>query len=228
MECGCPCPPIRNDIMTPRHLFIYSFSILQCALTFAVDNLRLWWCRCLQSRKTTCHLQPTACTSPKIKFWWCHRWHNQRCHQWCHQRCHNRLDWWIFTSSRQRWWRRLDWSRGYLLPSRWFHERQRRGVSSLDLKHNLSVCLLICHLNSSSAKNIRIPHPLSHYYNIITQCHFFFFITCSGTTCPSSTSKIILRTINRFTTTTTRTRTKIVSFAQLMSTLWMALMKPIG
>ena len=26
MGVGCPCPPIRNDIVTPRHLFFHEFQ----------------------------------------------------------------------------------------------------------------------------------------------------------------------------------------------------------
>ena len=25
---GCPCPPFRNDIVTPRHLFIFEYCLV--------------------------------------------------------------------------------------------------------------------------------------------------------------------------------------------------------
>ena len=136
-----------------RIFFISSLSILQCTVSLAVDYMRLWWCSRLQSRKTAWHLQPTACTNCK-KFWWCHqRWH---------RRCHNRLDRWIFTSTWQRWWRRLVTSRGFLLPARWFHERQGRGVSSLGLKHKSVRLLVNLSPQFKKQENICSPHPDSH------------------------------------------------------------------
>ena len=29
MDVGCPCPPVRNDIVTPRHLFIFVSFLLR-------------------------------------------------------------------------------------------------------------------------------------------------------------------------------------------------------
>ena len=30
LRVGCPCPPVRNDIVTPRHLFFPSFLLSTC------------------------------------------------------------------------------------------------------------------------------------------------------------------------------------------------------
>ena len=39
---GCPCPPIRNDIVTPRHLFLLSIMnykyLFSCFLMFALNK----------------------------------------------------------------------------------------------------------------------------------------------------------------------------------------------
>ena len=36
MGVGCPCPPVRNDIVTPRHLFN---SFLQCIVSIQLELL---------------------------------------------------------------------------------------------------------------------------------------------------------------------------------------------
>ena len=42
MGVGCPCPPVRNDIVTPRHLFYY-FGLYGCFYIIASAHQHVTW-----------------------------------------------------------------------------------------------------------------------------------------------------------------------------------------
>ena len=39
MGVGCPCPPVRNDIVTPRHLFTSGCLVYFCDISTEIVNM---------------------------------------------------------------------------------------------------------------------------------------------------------------------------------------------
>ena len=36
---GCPCPPVRNDIVTPRHLFLFNSCLILHLGDIEIENI---------------------------------------------------------------------------------------------------------------------------------------------------------------------------------------------
>ena len=44
MGVGCPCPPVRNDIVTPRHLFSFLLASIKDQIRFLINKSLSWAC----------------------------------------------------------------------------------------------------------------------------------------------------------------------------------------
>ena len=44
MGIGCPCPPVRNDNVTPRHLFSFLLASIKDQIRFLMNKSLSWAC----------------------------------------------------------------------------------------------------------------------------------------------------------------------------------------
>ena len=81
MGVGCPCPPVRNDIVTPRHLFFYQSLELSdsdinlmiaclCACFILTFHVAVCTCQCIVGAFWSLHpfAHPSIISPPVSQF----------------------------------------------------------------------------------------------------------------------------------------------------------------
>ena len=64
MRVGCPCPPVRNDIVTPSHLFL--FLLLLSVVPFPLSVFLRKISQCLNRFLSAAQEEPTGKKIPSI------------------------------------------------------------------------------------------------------------------------------------------------------------------